>query len=81
MDCFNKGDLVRWTIGHATYAAHPEKLIGADPIYKYGIVMQVSEKDPLAIVVHSYGSDEYRLIILNGSHDTIEVISKGGFNG
>ena len=81
MDYFNKGDLVRWTIGHATYAAHPNKLVGADPIYKYGIVMQVSEKDPLAIVVHSYGSDDHRLIILNGGDDVIEIMSKGGLGG
>ena len=72
---------MRWTIGHATYAAHPDKLVGSDPIYKYGIIMQVSEKDPLAIIVHSYGCDDKRLIILNGDEDHIEIISKGGLDG
>ena len=78
MDVFSKGDLVRWVIGHATFAAHPDRLEGVDPIYKYGIVMQVSHKDPQAIVVHSYGrSVEPRLIILDGTDDDIEALSRG----
>ena len=78
MEVFCKGDLVRWVIGHATYEAHPTKLVGSDPIYKYGIVMQVSKKDPLAIIVHSYNMDDPRLIILHATDDDIEVMSKGG---
>ena len=70
---------MRWIIGHATFAAYPDKLVGADPIYKYGIVMQVSHVDEKAIIVHSCGVDsDSRLIILHGDHDDVEVLSKGG---
>lgn len=79
MDNFCKGDYVRWIIGHATYAAHPDKLVGADPIYKYGIVVQVSKKDNAAIIVHTWGADsDRRLVILNGAEEVIEILSKGG---
>ncbi len=72
---------MRWIIGHATFAAYPDKLVGADPIYKYGIVMQVSGVDPNAIIVHSYSNDlNGRLIILDRNHDDVEVISKGGID-
>lgn len=82
MDGFCKGDLVRWIIGHATFAAYPDKLVGADPIYKYGIVMQVSSVDNQAIVVHSCGFDtDSRLIILDGKDDDIEILSRGKKDG
>lgn len=69
---------MRWVTGHYSYAAHPESLVGADPIYKYGIIMQVSKTDPNAIVVHSYGiEDDPRLIILDGSIEKVEVLSTG----
>ncbi len=79
MDSFSKGDLVRWVIGHATFAAHPDRLVGADPIYKYGIIMQVSQIDPMAVVVHTYGSaTDSRMVILDGKIEDIEILSKGG---
>ncbi len=78
MDSFSKGDLVRWVTGHNTFAAHPDRLEGVDPIYKYGIVMQVSDKDPNAIIVHSYDAvNDYRLIILDGADEEIEILSSG----
>ena len=76
---FTKGDLVRWVTGHHSFAAHPESLVGTDPIYKYGIIMQVSKTDPNAIVVHSYGLDyDPRLVILDGAIEEVEVLSTGG---
>lgn len=78
MEGFTKGDLVRWVTGHLSYAAHPDKLVGQEPIYKYGIILQVSDVDPLAIVVHSCGYDrDARLVILDGRIEEIEVLSKG----
>ena len=69
---------MRWVIGHAMFEAHPDRLVGSDPIYRYGIVMQVSHKVDTAIVVHSYGFEtDYRLIILDGAEDDVEVLSTG----
>lgn len=79
MDRFTKGDLVRWVTGHVSFAAHPESIVGTDPIYKYGIIMQVSTTDPNAIVVHSYGLEaDPRLIILDGTIEEVEVLSTKG---
>jgi len=79
VDIFSKGDLVRWVIGHATFAAYPEQLVGSDPIYKYGIIMQVSHMQPESIVVHTYGHEASpRMVILDGRIEDIEVLSKGG---
>lgn len=70
---------MRWVIGHATFAAYPEQLVGADPIYKYGIIMQVSSLRPTSIVVHTYSSEaNSRMVILDGSIEDIEILSKGG---
>ena len=69
---------MRWIVGHATFAAHPDSLVGPDPIYKYGIVLQISAKDRRAIVVHSCGvGADSRLIILNGEEDKVEILSSG----
>ena len=82
MDGFRKGDLVRWVTGHSAYAAYPDRLEGTCPIFKYGIVLQVSKKDPRSIIVHAYGdSTSTKLAILDGSVDEIEVLSKGVENG
>ena len=78
MDIFSKGDLVRWIVGHSTFAAYHDRLVGEDPIYKYGIIMQVSPVNSHAIVVHSYGdTSNARLIILDGEDDMVEILSKG----
>jgi len=67
---------VRWITGHSVYEAHEDKLVGAVPIYRYGIVMEVSKIDPGAIVVHSsVAESEPRLIILTDTMDEIEILS------
>ena len=69
---------MRWIVGHSTFAAYHDRLVGEDPIYKYGIIMQVSPVNSRAIVVHSYGNaSDARLIILDGDDDMVEVLSKG----
>jgi len=75
---FNKGDLVRWITGHSVYEAYDNHLVGAIPIYSYGIIMEVSSVDPEAIIVNScVKSFSPRLIILNGEADEIEILSNG----
>lgn len=78
---FRKGDLIRWVTGHNSFAAHPDRLEGIDPIFKYGVILQVSKKDPNSIIAHTYGTSTCRLIILDGSIDTVEILSKGVPNG
>lgn len=67
---------MRWLAGHSVYEAHEDKLVGKSPIYRYGIVMEVSNVDPGAIVVHASTSEaEPRLVILGEKIDEIEVLS------
>ena len=41
-----KGTLIRWVSTHKSYEANGDVLVGLEPIYSYGIVMEVSKKDP-----------------------------------
>jgi hypothetical protein len=76
---YHKGDYIRWITGHSVYEAYDDLLVGASPIYAYGIVMEVSRVDPAAIVVHSAPpSTSPRLVLLSDEFDEIEVISSGG---
>ena len=74
-----KGQLVRWVVDYGGFQADEDRVIkGIEPIYKYGIVMLVSQVNTAAIVVHSCGFEtDFRLIILDGAEDDIEVLSKG----
>ena len=72
---------MRWIIGHATFAAYPDKLVGADPIYKYGIVLQVSSVDRDCIIVHSCGVESVHNLIILNKEDDVEILSKGVHNG
>ena len=75
-----KGWLIRWIIDYKIFAA-PDETGGAvqplDPIYRHGIVIEASEKDPSSIVVHCYdcalGGD---WVVLHTIHDKVEVLSK-----
>ncbi len=72
---------MRWLTGHSVYEAHPDKLVGAEPIYRYGIVIEVSKVDAGAIVVHSSLTErEPRLVILSDSMDEIEILSSGAYS-
>lgn len=69
---------MRWLTGHSVYEAHGDELVGAEPLYRYGIVMEVSKVDPTAIVVHSIApTKEPRLVILSDDMDEIDVLSRG----
>ena len=75
---FAKGDLVRWITGHSVYEATEDMLVGADPIYQYGIIVEVSNIDPEAIIVNAcLKSRTPRLVILNASEEDIEILSNG----
>jgi len=73
---FNRGDLVRWCVGHRVYESDGVNLSGADAIYCHGIVMEVSGIDPHNIIVHSRDCRlAPRLVILNTTVDEIELLS------
>jgi len=76
-----KGCLIRWVIDYKMFAAPDETGVAVqplEPIYKHGIVMDVSRREPPSIVVHCFdcmvGGD---WVILHLIHDKVEVLSTG----
>jgi len=69
-----RGSLVKWVTSHESYQSNGDILVGLDPIYKYGVVMKISNKDPdyLAVVC----CDDGRWHIVNVHHDDIQIISE-----
>ncbi len=72
-----KGCLVRWVVDYKYYAAPATSggIIPQEPIYNYGIVMEVSESDPYAVVIFCFDNDGWT--ILNMIHDEFEILNGG----
>ena len=71
-----RGDLIRWVVDHDIYEADEHVLRGISPNYRHGIIMEVSKKDPNAIIVCCYDcKKEANWVILNLIQDDIEILS------
>ena len=77
------GDLVRWVTDWGIYAASADGHVEREfPQYAYGIIMEVSSKDPAAVVVYCYDSkhefaEQNAWVILHLIHDEFELVSAG----
>lgn len=71
------GTLIRWIVDYYIYEAYPDALRPRDPIYRHGIVVGVSEVDPLAVVVYCIDCKDEELVILHMVLDGFEILSKG----
>ena len=73
----HKGCLVRWIIDYNFFAAsdNTQGVVPQEPIYKYGIILEVSSIDPTAVVVICYQDGAWT--ILNMIHDQFEILSEG----
>lgn len=70
-----RGDLIRWVVDWGIYAVSDNgEAYGEYPTYCYGIVMEVSAKDPDAVVVYAFNTD-HEWSILHLIHDDFEIIS------
>lgn len=71
-----KGQLVRWVVDYAVFEAYDDssKVKGIDPIYKYGIIMEVGN-DSQSVVVCCYEKEVAEWVILNMIHDNFEILS------
>ena len=73
-----RGDLVRWVVDHDVYESSGDVLVGVSPNYRHGIIMEVSAKDPNAVMIYCYDCTKQRegsWMILNLIHDDFEVLS------
>jgi hypothetical protein len=78
-----RGDLVRWVVDHDIYESSGDVLVGVSPNYRHGIIMEVSDVDPHAVMILCYDCKkrkESNWMILNMIHDDFEVLS-GASNG
>ena len=67
------GTLIKWVSTHRAYEASGDVLVGMDPVYKYGIIMKISERDPSYLAVAS--CDDGRWHIVNVHEDEYEILS------
>ncbi len=70
-----RGNLVRWCLGHKSYQAFGDVLVGLEPIYKYGVVYKIFKSDSSRYMVIAV--DDGKIHILDIKHDTYEVLSEG----
>jgi len=74
-DGIHRGDLVRWIVDYELFAADETgKAYPLEPVYQYGIVVEVSEEDPAMVVIYNPYQAEWW--IGNKTDDQIEIISK-----
>ena len=74
-DHINRGDLVRWIVDYELFAADATgKTYPLEPVYQYGIVVEVSPEDPSMVVIYNPYQAEWW--IGNKAGDQIEIISK-----
>ncbi len=77
-----RGDLVRWVTDWGVYVASAVGVIEREyPVYAYGVIMEVSQKEPDAVVVYCYDSkrefsEQGSWIILHMIHDEFELVSE-----
>ncbi len=79
----NRGDLIRWVMDHDVYEASGDVLVGIEPNYRHGIIMEISKKDSNALMVYCYDCKkrkENNWMILDRTYDKVEILS-GTSNG
>ena len=64
-----------WVVGHRSYQSNGDVLIGLEPIYKYGIIMEVSYKDTDFLAVASFEDGSWHVVDL--SSDEVTILSEG----
>ncbi len=70
-----KGYLIKWVTTHRVYESNGDVLVGIEPVYKYGVVVEVSKKDSDCIAVIS--CDDGRWHMLDIKYDKFEIVSEG----
>ena len=70
-----KGDLVRWIKDYMFFSADNRgNAWPHNPVYEYGLIMEVSHTDPNALIV--FGFKAKQMFIVDVVHDEIETISR-----
>ena len=70
-----KGTLIKWVVGHKSYQSDGDVLIGLQPIYKYGIIMEISYKNTDYLAVASLQDGSWHVVDIE--QDEILILSEG----
>jgi hypothetical protein len=70
-----RGSLIRWVSSHRVYESDGKGLVGVDPIYNYGIVIETSKKDPSYLIIARLKDAGWYLLDIY--LDDFEIISEG----
>jgi len=71
------GDLIRWVFDYNIYAAYEDGVVGYNPSYRHGIIMEVSKKDTNSVAVFCFDCPDGNWMIINLITDEIEILSRG----
>jgi|TARA_Y100000114_G_scaffold150643_1_gene166376 hypothetical protein len=71
---YKKGTLIKWIESHRSYEANGDVLVGLEPIYRCGIIMEVSKQDPKYMAVACCSDGRWHVV--NVLHDDIKVLSE-----
>ena len=69
------GDLIRWIIDYNSFVADLEMVYPNEPIYEYGIIIEIANDDPYSVAVACNSNG--RIDIIHMMIDGFEVVSKG----
>ena len=73
---FKRGDLIKWVSHHNVFEASSTDVRGIDPVYRFGIVLEVSSSKTSAIIAHCFDCKNSTLVILDAEFDYVELISE-----
>jgi hypothetical protein len=67
---------VRWVVDYSVFEAYEDvgHVRGLEPIYKYGIIMEVGS-DERNVIICCYEKTKTQWIMLNMVHDKFEILS------
>tara|TARA_Y100000592_G_C5470489_1_gene319198 strand:- start:979 stop:1209 length:231 start_codon:yes stop_codon:yes gene_type:complete len=71
----SRGNLIKWISHHNVFEASGDVVRGIDPVYRHGIIIEISKTKNTAIVAHCFDCDKATLVILDSEYDHIQVIS------
>jgi hypothetical protein len=71
---YKKGTLIKWIESHRAYEANGDVLVGLEPVYRCGIIMEVSKQDPKYMAVACCSDGRWHVV--NVFHDDITVLSE-----
>ena len=67
--------MIRWIVDYNSFIADEDMLYPHEPVYEYGIIIEISSDDPYSAAVAATSSG--KIDIIHMIIDGFEVVSKG----